>query len=81
MCALRPAFRRERTFEWFVLLLWGVLLSTSPPVVTSYVNGIGLSERYYAQTLHWFHGSAFCIDEHWGRWLQGHPQWVRLRGH
>jgi hypothetical protein len=35
---LRPAFNREATFEWFVLLLWGVLLTTQPPAVTSYLN-------------------------------------------
>lgn len=81
--ALRPAFRREKTFEWFVLLIWGVLLSTAPPAVTSYVNALGLSERYYAQALHWFHARAFSVDRlcaHWSRWLQGHPQCLRLRG-
>jgi hypothetical protein len=25
LAALRPVFRRQATFEWFVLLLWGVL--------------------------------------------------------
>jgi hypothetical protein len=25
--AMRPVFRRQATFEWFVLLLWGVLLA------------------------------------------------------
>ncbi|MDV3348303.1 hypothetical protein D0962_21890 [Leptolyngbyaceae cyanobacterium CCMR0082] len=43
----RPVFSREASFEWFVLLLWGVLLTTQPSGVTSYVNGIGLSEGYY----------------------------------
>mgnify|MGYP001050638553 CR=1 FL=1 len=83
LCALRPAFRREKTFEWFVVLIWGLLLSTAPPAVTSYVNAVGLSEQYYAQALHWFHGTAFGVDElcvQWGRWLQGHPQCLRLRG-
>ncbi|NER87130.1 hypothetical protein [Moorena sp. SIO3A2] len=38
---LRPMFASFATFEWFVLLLWGVLLSTQPPAVTSYLNAIG----------------------------------------
>ncbi len=83
LCVLRPAFRREKTFDWFVLLIWGVLLSTAPPAVTSYVNALGLSERYYAQALHWFRGTAFSVDAlcaHWSRWLQEHPQCLRLRG-
>jgi hypothetical protein len=80
---LRPVFHREATFNWFVLLLWGVLLTTQPPAVTSYLNALGLGEGYYAQALHWFHSSAFSLDalcQQWGRWLSGHPQTQRLRG-
>ncbi len=44
---LRPAFSREAPFEWFVLLLWGVLLTTQPPAVTSYtLNGLKLDFCY-----------------------------------
>ena len=80
---LRPVFRREATFDWFVLLMWGVLLSTAPPAVTSYVNALGLSEKVYAQALHWFHTTAFHVEDlcaHWSHWLQAHPQSLRLRG-
>ena len=83
LCALRPVFRREKTFDWFVLLMWGVLLSTAPPAVTSYVNAVGLSEKFYAQALHWFHATAFHVEglcAHWSHWLQAHPQSLRLRG-
>ena len=50
--------------------------------VTSYVNALGLSERYYAPAVHWFHSTAFCIDglcEQWSRWRQGHPQCMGWR--
>jgi hypothetical protein len=55
---LRLAFGREATFNWFVLLLWGVLLNTQPAAVTSYLNAVGLSEGYYHQALHWFASGA-----------------------
>ena len=80
---LRPAFNREATFEWFVLLLWGVLLTTQPPAVTSYLNALGLGEGYYHQALHWFHSTAFSLDDlcaRWGRWLREHPNTQRLKG-
>lgn len=83
LCGLRPALSREKTFDWFVLLLWGVLLNTSAPAVTSYVNAVGLSERYYAQALHWFHSCAFSVEKwarEWHQWLQGHVPSVGLRG-
>jgi hypothetical protein len=80
---LRPAFQREASFEWFVLLFWGVLLTTQPPAVTSYLNAIGLSERYYHQALHWFHSSAFVVDQlcgYWGDWLSAHERVERIQG-
>lgn len=80
---LRPVFRREATFEWFVLLFWGVVLSTQPPAVTSYLNALGLGEGYYHQALHWFHSSAFCVDslcQAWSEWLSEHPFVNRLQG-
>jgi hypothetical protein len=81
--SLRPAFQREATFEWFVLLFWGVLLTTQPPAVTSYLNAIGLSERYYHQALHWFHSQAFRVDEVcrcWSDWLSAQAHVDRLQG-
>jgi hypothetical protein len=83
LVALRPAFRREATFEWFVLLLWGVLLTTQAPAVTSYLNAIGLSEAYYHPALHWFHSEAFSVDglcERWSDWLSQHANVDRLQG-
>jgi hypothetical protein len=80
---LRPVFSREASFNWFVLLLWGVLLTTQPPAVTSYVNAVGLSEQYYHQALHWFNSSAFSINDlcyWWGEWLSKHPNTHPLKG-
>ena len=83
MAQLRPVFRREATFKWFVLLLWGILLSTQPPAVTSYLNALGLGEGYYHQALHWFHSSAFSVDglcKAWGEWLTKHVACHELKG-
>lgn len=80
---LRPVFSREASFKWFVLLLWGVLLTTQPPAVTSYVNALGLSEQYYHQALHWFDSSAFSMNDlcyWWGKWLSQHPNTYPLKG-
>jgi DDE superfamily endonuclease len=80
---LRPVFSREATFEWFVLLVWGVLLSQQAPAVTSYLNALGLGERYYHQALHWFQSGGFCVDQlccAWGEWLSQHPAVERIQG-
>jgi hypothetical protein len=81
--SLRPAFGREATFHWFILLLWGVLMNTQAPAVTSYLNALGLSEGYYHQALHWFDSRAFWIDDlcyRWGQWLREHECCHRLNG-
>jgi hypothetical protein len=83
MLEMRPAFKREATFEWFVLLLWGVLLTTQPPAVTSYLNALGLNESYYHQSLHWFHSKAFRVEQlcyQWSQWLEQHPMTHQLNG-
>ncbi len=83
MVQFRPVFRREATFKWFVLLLWGILLSTQPPAVTSYLNALGLGEGYYHQALHWFHSRAFSVDglcSAWGEWLKKNVACHRLKG-
>lgn len=84
LAELRPAFRRRATYDWFIVLMWGVLLCHQAPAVTSYLNALGLGERCYEQALHWFHSSAFSIDEvceRWGAWLASHSCAHRLRGH
>jgi DDE superfamily endonuclease len=68
LTALRPVFRRQATFQWFVLLLWGVLLADQPPAVTSYLNALGLRESHYHRALHWFHSSAWQVSDLWQRW-------------
>ena len=59
MAEFRPVFSRQATFEWFVLLLWAILLNDQPPAVTSYVNVLGLEKGYYHQALHGFHSRGF----------------------
>ena len=84
LAELRPAFRRKATYDWFIVLMWGVVLCHQAPAVTSYLNALGLGERCYEQALHWFHSSAFGIDElcgRWGNWLACHSSAHRLRGH
>lgn len=80
---LRPVFSRQVPFRWLLLLVWGIILAERDGAVTSYLNGIGVSESYYHQALHWFNGSSWSAQslcQRWGEWLAGHRQVVRLRG-
>lgn len=39
---LRPAFSRHAAYEWFVILIWGILLCSQHPAITSYRLGSGI---------------------------------------
>ncbi|MEM1395694.1 MAG: transposase [Cyanobacteria bacterium P01_H01_bin.150] len=80
---LRPAFSRDAAYEWFVVLIWGILLCTGYPAITSYLNAVGLTQDCYSQALHWFHSSSWSVEKlslAWHEWLLNHPQVHRLKG-
>jgi hypothetical protein len=81
--SLRPAFSREAAFEWFVLIVWGILLCNRSPAITSYLNAVGLSEYYYDHALHWFHAKSWStktLSLRWHQWLTFHQNVKRLKG-
>ena len=58
----RPAFRRQATFAWFVIVLWSLMLRLDMAGVTSIVRCMGLHPGEYVNLLHFFHSSAFCVS-------------------
>ena len=44
---LRPAFSRQRTFYWMLLILAGFTIKTDFSGVTSLARGVGLLPGYY----------------------------------
>ncbi len=48
---LRPVLSRCATFEWFVILIWGILLCNGHPAITSYLNAVGLTPHCYSPAL------------------------------
>ena len=55
---LRGAFKRERTFLWFVLALAGACVRPDLAGVTSYLRGLGLEASCYGPLLAMFHSAA-----------------------
>ncbi|NES93075.1 MAG: ankyrin repeat domain-containing protein, partial [Okeania sp. SIO2B9] len=80
---LRPVFSRDATYEWFVILIWGILLCSQHRAVTSDLNAVGLTQNYYTQALHWFHSKGISVQKlstMWHKWLITHPKVHLLRG-
>ena len=66
----RPVFRRKATFEWFVVVLWALMLRMDTAGVTSIVRCLGLSPKTYHSLLHFFHSTAFSVSALCQRWLK-----------
>ncbi|MCL2934162.1 MAG: hypothetical protein MGG11_18540 [Trichodesmium sp. MAG_R03] len=80
---LRPVFSCHTTYEYFVILIWGILLCNQHRAVTSYLNTVGLTQHYYTQALHMSHSqgiSAQNLSISWHKWLITHSKVHRLRG-
>lgn len=80
---MRPAFRRQATFRWFVLVFWAFLLRFEGDGVTSLVRCLGLVPSDYFNLLHFFHSSAFdlcLLAQLWKSAVLARVSPVRLEG-
>jgi hypothetical protein len=66
----RPAFGREATFAWFVVVFYSLMLRMEMAGVTSLVRCMGLHPDEYLNLLHFFHSSAFSASSLCETWLQ-----------
>jgi len=68
--SFRPVFRYKATFEWFVVVLWALILRMDVAGVTSIVRCMGLHPDHYLCLLHFFHSSAFSVVQLCEAWFQ-----------
>lgn len=61
LAEFRPAFRRNATFVWFLVIIWAMMLRLDVAGVTSIVRCMGLDPKHYVSLLHFFHSSAFSV--------------------
>ena len=60
---LRPAFKRLRTFQWFVIILAAMSVRKDLMGVTSFVRSINISPCFYTSILHFFHSTAIDLKK------------------
>lgn len=68
--AMRPAFSRQTTYTWFVIVFVGFLLRSDTFGVSSIVRALSLAPVSYACLLHFFHSTAFDVEGLMARWWQ-----------
>ncbi len=60
--AMRPAFSRQATFVWFVIVFVGFLLRSDTFGVSSIVRALSLMPESYTCLLHFFHSTAWTVE-------------------
>lgn len=73
---LKPAFSRQATYRWFVIVLVGFLVRTDTFGVSSIVRALSLTPGCYTCLLHFFHSSAWSVEGLMALWWQ----WLTSRG-
>jgi len=69
---MRPAFSRRATYCWFVVVFVGFILRTDNFGVSSIIRALDLSPQSYTCLLHFFHSTAWNVEEMmaiWWQWL------------
>ena len=83
MAAMRPAFAREATFLWFLVVFAGLVLRTDDLGVTSIVRALALSPECYNSLLNFFRSSAWQVGglrQRWWDWLMEQQVECRANG-
>ncbi|UOF92258.1 transposase [Fodinisporobacter ferrooxydans] len=70
LSAFRSCFSRTATFEWFIIIIVGLMLRTDRLGVTTLIRDLSLHPRSYETLIHFFRSSAWSLESLRLTWLQ-----------
>ena len=56
---MRPAFSRQATYLWFVIVFVGIVVRDDTLGVSSIIRALALAPERYTALLHFFHSKIF----------------------
>ena len=65
----RICFKREKTWQWFVMLVLGFMLRSSKRVVTQVISVLRLRPDLYHTMLYFFRSTTYSVDEIYEKWV------------
>lgn len=60
--SFRPCFSRAATYDWFVVIIVGLMLRTDHLGVTSIIRDLSLHSHCYETLIHFFRSSAWSLE-------------------
>lgn len=79
----RSCFSRTATFNWFLIIITGLMIRFDSLGVTSFIRALSLDRRFYESMLHFFRSHAFTTNSLKTRWHEivfRHAPFIRLNG-
>jgi len=70
LSAFRTCFSRSATYEWFVVIIVGLMLRTDHLGATSIMRDLSLHPRCYETLIHFFRSSGWSLESLRLTWLQ-----------
>jgi hypothetical protein len=83
LSTFRTCFSRTAAFEWFVVIVVGLMVRSDHLGVTSIVRDLTLDPRHYESMLHFFRSSAWSLESlrlAWQRVVHRSAPLLRVRG-
>lgn len=69
LAAFRSCFSRNAAYQWFVIVVMGLLTRGDFLGVTSIINALGLYDGCYECLLHFFRSASYCRQHILSAWL------------
>ncbi|WP_240941937.1 transposase [Paenibacillus sp. HB172176] len=83
LSSFRNCFTRTASYEWFVVIVVGLMVRSDHLGVTSIIRNLALDPRHYESMLHFFRSSAWSLESlqlAWYKAVNRHAPVVRFLG-
>lgn len=74
----KDCFSRQASFNWFVIIIIGLMIRTDTLGLTSIIRDLGLNPKGYESIIHFFHSSAWSLEAISTKWFQVVNQFASL---
>jgi hypothetical protein len=68
--SFRTCFSRQSTFQWFVIVLVGLIIRPDTLGITSHIRELALNTALYTTLLHFFRSSAWRTESVTAQWIR-----------
>lgn len=70
LSCFRPCFSRKAAFNWFVIVIVGLLIRSDCLGVTSIIRDLTLAPSFYQCLIHFFHANSWNCNSIFSTWVE-----------